>query len=278
MRHNNGMANQARNVLGSHNLSFAPASDDDAAIVGDDGACTVKQDKFAEHWARHGNKAAAYRQVYALTPNTAPNTIYAAATRIGNLPQVERRMREYRQQFALETIASAQEVGQVLWDIVTADPNEIIYTAKRCCRYCYGVDHRYQWIDENEYFEAVAKAIDADQKSPTDAGGYGYARALEPAHDCPHCLGDGWAETVICDTRKLSGPARRLYAGMDFKKGEWVPMMHDKMKAVQLYAVMIGAAKGLDELRSGAQRAAAAKIPDGLNEADTARAYLTLVT
>lgn len=272
------MANSAKTAKASHNLVFEPAGNDDFALVGEVGGCTVRQDKFAEHLARHGNQAAAYRQSYDVRPNTAPNTVYACASRLANQPHVAARVREYRQQFALETIASAQEVGQVLWDIVTADPNEIIYTAKRCCRYCYGVDHRYQWIDENEYFEAVAKAIDADQKSPTDAGGYGYARALEPAHDCPHCLGDGWAETVICDTRKLSGPARRLYAGMDFKKGEWVPMMHDKMKAVQLYAVMIGAAKGLDELRSGAQRAAAAKIPDGLNEADTARAYLTLVT
>ena len=44
------------------------------------------------------------------------------------------------------------------WDIANADPNELVQYRRDCCRHCYGVDHRYQWIDQDEFNAAVDTA------------------------------------------------------------------------------------------------------------------------
>lgn len=258
-------------------VNFAVPASDDADRVGTDAGCTPKQELFAQEWARTGNKAAAYRLVYQPGERTAPGTIWSAASRLAALPQVVKRHRELVEAAALETIMSVRELLQLEIDIATADPNEIAYTAKRACRHCYGHEHRYQWKDDAEYIKACVDALDSGKQPPTDEGGYGYTRALDPIATCPHCLGNGVAEVVVNDTTKLTGKARKLYKGMDYKNGEWVVTMHDQDKARERIGRILGAFNDKLQLTPPGGRAPQT-IPDTVqSEQEAARAYLALI-
>lgn len=255
-------------------LTIVPPETDDSGCVGE--TCTGRQEIFAQAWARTGNKAAAYREAYTPEPNTAPGTVWSQASRISNIPAVTKRYNELIQAAALETVISVREALQWQLDIATADPNEIAYVAKRPCRHCYGAGHKYQWADEDEYMHACIKAIDEKKNPPSDEGGYGYTKALEPAHGCPHCLGAGIPEEVVNDTTKLTGKARKLYRGLDYKNGQWVVTMHDQEKAWEKVCRMLGAFNDKLDLRTPGERKAATSLPEGINEQDAARAYLAM--
>lgn len=251
----------------------APATDDDSAAGSD--ACTSKQDAFARAWAETGNQAAAYRRAYNVHERTLPQTVWACASRVAALSHVRKRYDEYRQQLALETLCTVHEALQWQLDIATADPNEVAYVAKRACRHCYGIGHVYQWADYDEYTSACVKALDEGKQPPTDFGGYGYNRARDPLPSCPHCLGDGFTEHVVNDTRNLTGKARKLYKGYDIKNGVLVVTMHDQAKAWENVCRILGAFN--DKLQLTPPGGKASKIPEGMSEAEAARAYLTLI-
>lgn len=124
-------------------------------------------------------------------------------------------------------------------DIATADVNEISQTRRICCRYCYGFDNNYQWT-EAEYARAVDKAIDAGKPAPDGMGGFGYDPNLEPAPACPECGGLGEEQIFVADTRKLKGPARRLYAGTQKTKDGLKVLMRDQDKALENISRYLG--------------------------------------
>ncbi len=70
-----------------------------------------------------------------------------------------------------------------------------------------------------EYEDAVKKAMLANKAPPQDVGGYGYDDTLDPNPDCPQCNGSGIGRAHFHDTRDLTGPARRLFAGV--KEGKF---------------------------------------------------------
>lgn len=259
-------------------LVSTPAPDDDSGTVGESGQCTVKQDNFARALAETGNASAAYRIAYNVHEHTMPNVVWASASRLAALPHVKKRIQEIQQQLVLETIVSAREALQWQLDIATADPNEVVYVAVRACRNCHGIGHKYQWVDEDEFIVACAKTMDEGKVPPDDVGGYGYSRGASPALDCPNCLGAGLQETVIKDTTKLTGKARKLYAGAKQDRyGQIEVKLHDQKAAWEMVCRMLGAFNDKLDLRTPAERKGATKIPDGLSEQETTRAYLAML-
>lgn len=262
-----------------NSLSVVGAQDDDVA-EGASGTLTTKQATFAAAWAKTGNKAAAYRIAYNVRPTTAPNVVWVAASRLAALPQVEAKFKELCQQATLETLMSVREFFQWQVDVATADPNEIVRVVARCCRYCHGSKGRYQWIDDDEYMKACVDALDAQQPVPTDDGGYGFNGGLEPNPICAHCYGVGIEQTIISDTTKLTGKARKLYAGAKQDRfGAIEVKLHDQQKAAEMVGRMLGAFKDLD-LRTPEERERAtqrAQLPANVTAEDAAKAYLTLI-
>lgn len=258
---------------------LAVASDDDAHVVGD--KLTDKQELFARAWAETGNKAAAYRKAYNVHARTLPQTVWESASRVAALPHVQARYRVLHEQAALETLFGVRELFAWCVDIATADPNEIVRVVARCCRYCYGQRHRYQWKDNDEYTAACVEALDKEETPPLDEGGYGFNGALEPVLTCPHCYGVGHEQTIISDTTKLTGKARKLYAGAEQDRfGAIKVKLHDQDKAREMAGRMLGAFNDKLDLRTPEERAkaeASAKLPDNLTAETAAKAYLQLV-
>jgi phage terminase small subunit len=252
-----------------------PDTDDGSA--GNPREASVRQITFAETWARTGNKSVAYIEAYQPDPMTAPGTIYSAASRISNLPAVQQRYQEIMQQRALELVVDIREALQWQFDIATADPNDVIYTIKRACRNCYGLGHKFQWKDEEEYIQACVDAIDGKKLPPTDDGGYGYTKALEPVVSCPECLGQGQLDVVTNDTTKLQGKARKLFKGVEYKNGAWVVQLHDQQKAWEMVCRMLGGFDDRLTLEMNQRRKGNVYPNDVVNETDAAKAYNSLI-
>lgn len=150
-------------------------------------------------------------------------------------------------QLAAVTDITPAKVLERLWDLVEADPNELIDFRRTCCRYCWGVGNRWQYTQaemEAARVEWQKKAEKAQSEGKTlgpfdEAGGIGYDRRKEPNQACQECFGEGVGEAFAKDTRKLSKRARRLYAGVKQTRHGLEIKMHDQ------YAALIDVARHL---------------------------------
>ena len=145
-----------------------------------------------------------------------------------------------------EELASAAAVTPELvlreWlAIATADPNELCQVRKTCCRYCWGYDFHYQWT-EGEYHRALQSALASEppKPAPDGAGGFGYDQNRDPHPDCPECGGLGVLVDWLADTRKLSGKARKLYAGVKRTQHGVQVLMRDQDAALTNLAKYLG--------------------------------------
>ncbi len=124
-------------------------------------------------------------------------------------------------------------------DIATADANEITQLRRICCRHCHGFGHQYQWT-EAEYSKALDQAIDSGKEAPDGMGGFGFDLNAEPNPACPECGGQGTEYLYVADTRKLKGPARRLYAGVQRTKDGLKVLTRDQDAAISNISRYLG--------------------------------------
>lgn len=161
-----------------------------------------------------------------------------------------------REQSATEVIERAAfDVMSVMrhWlDIATADPTKVVTHRRICCRYCHGKNHLYQWRDVGEWSEAVAEAVDANNRRakmkppakpvamPSDAGGMGFRFNEKPHAQCPRCLGEGESDLLMYDVSQLDERERKLIAGI--KMGKYGPEVafHDQAAAMTNIAKALG--------------------------------------
>jgi len=198
---------------------------------------SAKADAFALDFAVHGNAARAYRAAYDCA-GMQSNHVKQRAYELRWRADVAARVRALQAEAASKAVIDITARMQWLDDIVNADPNDIVQHVRVNCRHCHGVGFAYQWRDACE----LARALDDHLRSlgtpkplrmpATASGGYGYSPNAEPNADCPHCAGDGIGRTIIADTSKLSGPARRLLKGVRQKaNGDLEVLMHDQLAA-----------------------------------------------
>jgi phage terminase small subunit len=243
--------------------------------------CKAHHAKFAELYVLYRNKARAYREsVAGMKGGATEMSIYTAASQVSNRPEVRAYIR------ALET-ASAQRVVIDTAAILAHDMaviegyreiQDLVRYEHQACRHCYGRNHRYQWIDEDEFEEAYAKALDDAailQKAPkelSDEGGYGYTPNLPPVPSCRKCHGHGEQRTVFADTRTLEGPAAAAYKGMKETKFGVEVLTHDIDKAKERLLRAAGAFG--DDAASVARGAAAGAAAGSMAAAHALRERL----
>lgn len=136
------------------------------------------------------------------------------------------------EQLQQDAILSAQEILRHWNDIAIADPGEISQMRRVCCRYCWGENFFYQYRDIDEYDKASAKAA-ADGRPAPEYGGLGYLPNDDPNPDCPRCAGEGIEDVFQADTRDVTGPARRLIAGVKKTKFGIEVMTRDQDAALK---------------------------------------------
>jgi phage terminase small subunit len=198
------------------------------------GGLTPNMEVFATGLASGLSQAEAYRKAYPSSLKWADKTVWEQASVLAKNNKVSTRVEELLAKACEENQITVDKVLKRMWDIATADPNDIMQYRLECCRHCYGKDHHYQWRNEDELFKAEQEALadrdDAEQAQgkrkgkrfeplreveiPHDLGGYGFDPSLSPHAKCPNCDGKGKPSVFINDTRRLKGPAKVLYAGV----------------------------------------------------------------
>lgn len=152
------------------------------------------------------------------------------ARKLLNRDEIQKKIKEIRFEVIQKMDINIMEFLHHCYQMINADVNEIIQYRRVPCRYCYGRDHNYQWVNELEFEMTKLKTPAADF---SDAGGFGYNKQLPPFDNCPQCSGEGRGETHVNDTRYLSEGAKHLYNGVKFKKdGAFEVVLRDKDKAL----------------------------------------------
>ena len=160
-----------------------------------------------------------------------PAGAHVTATRWLQDPKIQAAIKERKAELAAAAGITPEWVLRQWAAIATADDNELTQLRRICCRHCHGYGHQYQWT-EAEYMSAVNKAIDAGKPAPDGMGGFGFDMNAEPNPDCPECGGLGQEYLHVMDTRKLTGGAKRLYAGVQRTKDGIKVLTRDKDAAL----------------------------------------------
>lgn len=202
--------------------------------------CTAREETFVQTFAINRNVAHAYEAAFDCTGMTR-RQIGAAGQSLLKTSHIEARLREVLNIGVEGTVEVLAKIQGLLWDIINADPNELVSLKVGCCRHCHGIGHAYQWR-ESEYLEVLAK-VEAhnrnpgrkgDQLPPDCSGGLDFDETVSPNPDCPECNGAGVPRVVLKDTEHLTPGARALYGGVKQTAHGVQIIMADKMKAIEM--------------------------------------------
>jgi phage terminase small subunit len=222
---------------------------------------TPKQTKFARVLFECGNQSEAYRQAYN-TENMSDSSIGSASYELSKHPEVVAYLADMQEEAEIVAQLSVAWVLKQYMQIATADVNELIESRRVCCRYCHGIGHAYQWLDENEWARAMAQVIEENERAATGArgrppapkplptfdGGAGFWGTEPPHAECPVCFGDGEMRVHVHDTRRLKGAAKLLYAGVKQTANGIEVKTRDQDEALAFLARYLGLDKKTLEL------------------------------
>lgn len=190
---------------------------------------TAKQRAFVDHYLLcFDPKEAGLKAGY--SPK-AIHTIYTTMKVPAVAAAIKAGMQESRKKFAI----NKEEVLRHWWEIANVDVNELIEYRRVNCRYCWGIDHQYQWTHA-EFLREQAR-----NKNLKEAlGGFGFKPSRKPNPECPECDGEGHGDVYIKDSRELTGAAKRLYGGVKIGKDTIQLLLEDRSRAMENVAKHIG--------------------------------------
>ncbi|MBW5814467.1 terminase small subunit [Yersinia kristensenii] len=203
------------------------------------------QAKFVSEYLIDLDKTAAYKRAgYKCEGLTGA----AAARRLYRHVSVNKAIRDAMEAREKRTHITQDAVLNWWWDIATANANEISEFRRLCCRHCWGIENKYQWINEQEYQEESEKSTNNGKPAPLDDGGYGFDSTLDPNPDCPRCNGEGQGRAHFHDSRDLSISARRLYAGVKQGKFGLEVITRNQDDALKMVGQHLGMLKNKTEI------------------------------
>lgn len=144
-------------------------------------------------------------------------------------PEIQLAITEARKRQQERTQINADTVVMQAWNIITADPRELVDVKVGCCRCCHGDGFKLQrTIQEFNHDREIWLDKGNDPSEFDEQGGIGFNPLLPPNPECPECSGDGRPRIALKDTRLLSPKALALYAGAKQTKFGIEIQMHDK--------------------------------------------------
>lgn len=205
-----------------------------------------QEGEFARKYVECGKPGEAYKFAY-VCKNLTANQISQKASQLKNRQAIKELIESLQKKISKDAEFGIQQVVEIWQDIATADPNELSSNLRRCCRYCYGRGHHYQWKDKAEFGYALGLALkhkpgkgEARQPVPSDEGGYGFNFTFRPHPECTECRGEGHLDTFFADTRNLSRAGRRLFAGIKKTKDGLQVVTRDQDAALANLAKFYG--------------------------------------
>lgn len=195
-----------------------------------------QKEKFAVLLASGKNQSDAYREAYPTSIKWKPKSVHEKASALAADVKVQARIRQLKSSIAERAEVKAADVLREAYNILLADPRELVSYVVHCCRHCYGEGHRYQrtvFEFESDQRKHAADVANGDAKGDFDPqGGIGYDERLVPNPSCPACFGRGFGRVQIADTRNVSKQAAALYAGVKQTKDGLEVKLHSKVEVM----------------------------------------------
>ena len=186
---------------------------------------------------------------------------------------VQQMIMEQRARVAQAATITAADILRDWIELADADASKIVYVRRVNCRFCNGVDHQYQW-NAREYAEACDAAMrrKPPEALPDCAGGFWWRHNGEPHGGCPECAGEGIEDIFFRDTESLTGPERKLIAGIERTKDGLKVKLKDQEAIRNQIAKYLGMLIERKELtgKDGAPLTIAHANPEDLSDAQLA--------
>lgn len=180
----------------------------------------ARQAKFVDLWLVTYNGAQSYRDAgyKCKNENVARVGAHKLLTKVKNHPYTLARQVE----LFSRTADVQNQIVATFHAASFADPRELVEYVRRCCRYCYGIDHKFQLRPSEmerrrQQYDADKAALKAEGKEIgefDELGGVGYDGKKSPNYDCPECDGEGEGRALFKDSSTLSPAALTLYEGV----------------------------------------------------------------
>lgn len=176
--------------------------------------------KFVLEYCKDFNATQAYLRVYGCDEPSAAT----GGSRLLQSVEIQGAIRERQEDLAAAAKLTPEWVLKQWMQIAEADPNEIIDLRKIACVVCYadGRADLYRTL--------------------------GFDLMRDPCPECPTCQGEGTERIVARDTRKLTGSAKRLYAGVKQTANGIEIKMRDQDAAAHHLANYLGMTKTRTEI------------------------------
>lgn len=198
--------------------------------------------RFVEEYCKDRNGTqAAIRAGYTQNPDSAG---VVAARLLGDV-RIQELIVAEQARVTREARVEAADILREYLDLASADPSKIMQVRRVNCRYCWGVGHQYQW-KAREYAEACDNEMRAasrerrEVKMPDCGGGFDYRHNAEPNPVCPECGGEGHEDIFFKDTDGLTGPERKLIAGVKRTRDGLEIKLRDQDAALKILAQYAG--------------------------------------
>lgn len=221
-----------------------------------------RRDKFIRQYLIHSNASRAYREAgYEDGPSVHQN-----ASRLLSSDYVQSRLASAKADALAKLDVKVADVLALQRDIAFTDRAEITSYVIGACRYCWGIDHRFQWRTHREFADAVetymgkGEAYHANHTAPDDEGGYGYKHSAAPNPDCPECEGEGVERVKFKDTRLMTEAERRIFAGVETTQHGTRYRFEDRGKAIESLAQHLQFYAERDAANANAFAAAVAEV------------------
>ncbi|MDA3537732.1 terminase small subunit [Acinetobacter baumannii] len=201
-----------------------------------------KQQRFVDEYLIDRNATQA-----AIRAGYSAKTAYSIGEQNLKKLEVKKAIEEGEKELAERNKITQDKVLNRLWEMATANPNELMRYMRVNCRFCWGIDHNYQWT-VGEFKRAIQHAHDTKAPEPKCEGGLDFDRLKAPNPDCPECRGEGVGYTYIADTTRVSDQAKLLYAGIKESQHGIEIKMNDQVAALIKAGQHIGMFKDRVEL------------------------------
>lgn len=258
---------------------------------------TPKQLAWWTAYQETGNASEAYRRAYPNAKNWDSTTVQRQAHNLMRTSKIAGLI-SHRATVQASQLTLDQKSVVTHWvEIATADPSRVVKTRRVNCRHCYGIGFAYRWRNTDEWALAYAEALDRnterqrkrdkgkdgvppDEPLPTLDGGVGWRRPDKPNPDCPHCDGEGKPDVFVADMDMLTGPERRLIAGVKQTKDGLEVKLRDQDRALENIAkvlTMFGERREISGPGGGPVPVAAVHALMPVDPVQASRAYADLI-
>jgi hypothetical protein len=209
---------------------------------------SIRQAAFVREYLISGNVSDAYAKAgYRFSTRS---SLDASAAKLLRTPKIASAVAAGRKKIAAKIEADfnlrLDDILRRLAAQVTVDRTKLTAHRRGCCRYCWGIEHHYQWKTPREFSEAVelhilkGEAYCANHSPPEMEGGYGYLITRKPNLDCPECAGLGIGYTVFADTDTMSDAERIVFEGVKETRDGIQYVMADRSKALETLGKHLG--------------------------------------